>query len=49
MALLHESVAMGFRARHVCRTEDALDTLRFRGDFRLLMRDLEFPSDPFAR
>ncbi len=29
--------------------ESALDPLRARPDFRLLMRDVEFPSDPFAR
>jgi hypothetical protein len=30
------------------RIESALDSLRSREDFRLLMSDLTFPADPFA-
>jgi hypothetical protein len=30
------------------RTEDALDPVRDRADFRLLMMDLAFPADAFA-
>jgi hypothetical protein len=30
------------------RTEDALEPLRGRDDFRLLMLDLAMPADPFA-
>ena len=48
MALLHKAVGVGYRNPDAYRTEDALDPLRSRDDFRLLMRDLEFPSDPFA-
>jgi hypothetical protein len=48
MALLRKAVAMGYRSLDTYRTEDALDPLRSRDDFRLLMRDLEFPPDPFA-
>ena len=48
MALLHKAVAMGYRSRDAFRTEDALDPLRGRDDFRLLMMDLAFPADPFA-
>ena len=29
-------------------TESALDLLRSRDDFRLLMTDVAFPPDPFA-
>jgi hypothetical protein len=39
---------MGYLAVNTYRTEDALDPLRSRDDSRLLMMDLEFPSDPFA-
>jgi hypothetical protein len=39
---------MGYRAVNAYRTEDALDPLRSRDDFPLLMIDLEFPSEPFA-
>ena len=49
MALLHEAVAMGYRSPDPFGTEDALDPLRGRDDFRLLMMDLEFPSDPSRR
>ena len=31
------------------KKDPALDPLRSRLDFRLLMLDLEFPADPFAR
>ena len=49
MALLHQAVAMGYRSADAYRNEDALDPLRDRPDFRLLMMDLAFPADPFAR
>ena len=49
MDLLRRAVAMGFRDVHDLRTESALEPLRSRDDFRLLMMDLAFPTDPFAR
>jgi hypothetical protein len=49
MVLLRKVVAMGFRNAAAFRTEDALDPLRGRDDFRLLMMDLATPADPFAR
>jgi hypothetical protein len=49
VALLHKAVGVGFRNPDVYRTEDALDPLRDRDDFRLLMLDLAMPSEPFAR
>jgi serine/threonine-protein kinase len=48
LALLRRAAAMGYRSPDACRTEDALDPLRGRDDFRLLMMDLEFPPEPFA-
>ena len=48
MALLHKAVAMGYRSPDAFRTEDALDPLRDRADFRLLMMDLAMPAEPFA-
>ena len=36
MALLHKAVGMGYRNAAAFRTEDALDPLRDRPDFRLL-------------
>jgi serine/threonine protein kinase/tetratricopeptide (TPR) repeat protein len=48
MALLHKAVDMGYRTPDAYRTEDALDPLRGREDFRLLMMDLAFPAEPFA-
>ena len=48
MALLGGGVAMGHRSHDAYRTEDALDPLRERDDFRLLMMDLAMPADPFA-
>jgi len=49
MALLTKAVATGFRNANVFRIETALDPLRNRPDFRLLMMDLAFPEEPFAR
>ena len=48
MAVLHKAVAMGFRSGDAFRSESALDPLRDRTDFRLLMMDLAMPADPFA-
>ena len=48
MALLGRAVAMGYRSPDGFGTEDALDSLRGRDDFRLLLMDLAMPADPFA-
>ena len=48
MALVRMAVAMGYRNADAYRTEDALDPLRGRDDFRLLVLDLVMPTDPFA-
>ncbi len=48
MALLHKAVGMGYRTAAAFRTMDALDALRNRDDFRLLMLDLAMPTEPFA-
>jgi hypothetical protein len=39
---------MGFRSVDHFRTETALDPLRGRDDFQLLMMDLAFPAKPFV-
>ncbi len=48
MAVLQKAVAMGFRSGDAFRNESALDSLRDRTDFRLLMMDLAMPADPFG-
>ena len=48
MAWLRRAVALGYRNPDAYRTESALDPLRNRADFRLLMMDLAFPADPFV-
>ena len=48
IALLRKAVAQGFRRAETFRTEPALDLLRGRPDFGLLMMDLAMPADPFA-
>ncbi len=48
MALLLRAVAMGYRNPDSFRTADALDPLRSRDDFKLLMMDLAMPAEPFA-
>jgi serine/threonine-protein kinase len=49
MHWLRRAVAVGYRNANEVRGESALDPLRSRDDFRLLMMDLAFPTDPFAR
>ena len=49
MALLKKAVGMGYRSLDAFRTETALDPLRDRPDFRLLMLDLAMPADVFKR
>jgi tetratricopeptide (TPR) repeat protein len=47
--LLRKAVATGFRdAKHFAQDRD-LDPLRNRPDFQLLMMDVAFPAQPFAR
>jgi hypothetical protein len=46
--LLHQAVAMGYRNPAAYHTQEALDALRERPDFRLMMMDLAFPAEPFA-
>ena len=48
MALLHQAAAMGYRNPGVYRTETAVDAIRGRDDFRLLLLDISFPRDPFV-
>ena len=43
------AAAMGWRNPAIYRYEPALGPLRARADFRELMRNLDFPADPFAR
>jgi len=47
MALLHQAIAEGYRAREL-RNESCLEPLRARPDFQLMMMDVAFPAEPFA-
>jgi hypothetical protein len=49
MERLHQAVATGLRQCGWFRTEAGPDLLRNRPDFQLLMIDLAFPDEPFAR
>jgi tetratricopeptide (TPR) repeat protein len=48
MTLLIKAVGMGYTNVEAFRTETALDPLRARDNFRLLMMDLAMPAEPFA-
>ena len=48
MGWLRRAVGVGYRNANEVRIESALDPLRSRDDFRLIMMDLAFPVDPFA-
>jgi serine/threonine-protein kinase len=49
MDALRRAIATGYRDVHWMRRDPDLDPLRARPDFPLLMMDLAFPADPFAR
>jgi serine/threonine-protein kinase len=49
MEWLRRAVAAGYHNVANMRSDANLDPLRSRPDFQLLMMDLEFPDDPFAR
>jgi hypothetical protein len=48
MELLRQAVAKGFRQRDWLRSEAALDSLRSRTDFQMLLLDLAMPDGPFT-
>jgi hypothetical protein len=47
MTRLHKAVAVGYLSVDAFRTADALDPLRDRPNFQLLLMDLAMPADPF--
>jgi hypothetical protein len=49
IAILRREAAEGYRDVDLMRTEAGLEPLRDRPDFQLLLLDLAFPADPFAR
>jgi serine/threonine-protein kinase len=49
MEWLRRAGVAGYRNLANMRSDASLDPLRSRPDFQLLMMDLEFPDDPFAR
>jgi serine/threonine-protein kinase len=48
VGLLRQAFGMGYRDANAFRTEAALDLLRAREDFRLLIMDIDVPAEPFA-
>jgi hypothetical protein len=48
MGWLRRAVGVGYRNANEVRIESALDPLRSRDDFRLIIMDLAFPAEPFA-
>ena len=48
IAALSRASGMGYRNAHAWQTDSALDPLRSRDDFRLLMMDVDFPAEAFA-
>jgi serine/threonine-protein kinase len=49
MDTLSRAVAAGYRDVHWMRRDPDLDPLRSRPDFQVLLMELDFPADPFAR
>jgi hypothetical protein len=48
MVILRKTITGGYQDTELI-SESSLDPLRTRPDFRLLMMDVAFPADPFAR
>jgi hypothetical protein len=48
MTLLLKAVGLGYRNIGALRTDTALNPLRGRDDFKLLMMDVTAPASPFA-
>ena len=48
IGMLRRAVEMGYLSRDTYRTETALDPIRGRPDFQLLVMDLAFPAQPYA-
>ncbi len=48
VAILKKAVGMGYNSANSFRDEPALDSLRGRPDFQVLMMDLNFPAEPIA-
>jgi hypothetical protein len=46
---LRQAAAMGYHSPAAFRYEPALGPLQGRDDFRLLLMDMAFPADAFAR
>jgi hypothetical protein len=49
MVALRRAVDAGYRDTRALDSNHDLDRLRDRNDFRLLIMDLAFPAEPFAR
>jgi hypothetical protein len=49
VALLNQAIGRGYREVNAFHTESALDSLRNRPDFRLMIMDPAFPAQPFVR
>ena len=47
--LLRQAVATGYQNVEMLRTDPALDPLRSRADFKLLINEVAMPADAFAR
>jgi hypothetical protein len=48
MESLRRAIALGYRNVHALQLEPALDPLRSRADFQLMMMDVEMPDEAFA-
>jgi hypothetical protein len=49
MALLRKAVEGGDRDARFIESDPAFDLIRSRDDFLVMMMDLAFPAEPFAR
>ena len=49
MGTLRRAIAAGWPDAASIKTDSDLDPIRSRGDFQLLMLDMAFPNEPFAR
>ncbi len=49
ISLLRRAIESGYRKRAALETDPGWQPIRHRADFELLVRDIDYPADPFAR
>ena len=49
ISLLRRAIESGYRKRAALESDPGWQPIRHRADFQMLLRDIDYPADPFAR